>query len=99
MGVTAPQSLGLGGGSALTLEAASARARLRPSSPQIFFTAFLLEADESVVDVHRVIAVNNIFTDSTGDVRCISAHYNVLPVACSRAKYCGTRTNRSGLGA
>jgi len=99
MGVTAPQSLGLGGGSALTLEAVSARTRLRAMIPQIRFTAFLLVTDESVVDVHRVSAVEHFFTDSAGNVSGIRTHGTALLVAWYRAKYCGTRTNRSGLGA
>jgi len=98
-GVTAPQSLGLGGGAALTLKAVSARTRLRAIIPQIRVTAFLLVTDESVVDVHRVSAVDNFFADSASNVWCIRTHGIALLVAWYRAKYLGMGTNKSDPGA
>jgi len=99
MGVTAPQSLGLGGGSALTLEAVSARTRLRAMIPQIRVTAFLLMADESVVDVHRTDAVDNFFAYGAGNVSGLKTHGIALLVAWYRAKCLGMGTSRNGLGA
>jgi len=98
IGVTAPQSFGLGGGSALTAEAVSARTRLRAIIPQICLTALLLVTDKSVIDVHRVIAVDNFVADSTGYVWGIRTHDTALPAAWYRARYSDNQTSRSALG-